>query len=81
MQIVAVYLNDLGGLSLQFSDDAIYDGNYGANVVLRSRGRRFPLFGFGYSAVARVKDGEDIVWENIDVPNKRKMLQSNLQAS
>lgn len=73
--IELTYVNDLGGISLGFSKKVIYDGNYCGNVLLKIEGYDKPV-GFGYDGVARVrKVDETVVWENADVPEKKKLLQ------
>lgn len=71
--ITGVYTNDLGGLSLQFSASVVYYGNLAGNVALQTQPDSSPM-GFDYATVARVKKADEIVWENRDVPRKRKLL-------
>lgn len=61
--ISSVYPNDLGGLSFDFSTDVEYDGNGGGAVHLKIRGLD-DTFVFSYDMAARVKDGDEVVWQN-----------------
>ncbi len=61
---------------LGFSKNVVYDGNRCGNVLLKIEGYDGPI-GFGYDGVARVRKFDSvIVWENADVPEKKKLLRT-----
>ncbi len=71
------YINDLGGISLGFSPDVLYDGNYLGLVMLKIPDSDYKPFGFAYEYAARVRKVDEIVvWENSDVPEKKKLLRT-----
>lgn len=68
-------LNDLNGITLGFSVDVKYIGNMAGNVALRIPNST-PI-GFPYDYVARIrKVDETVVWENYNVPEKKKLLRT-----
>lgn len=74
--IESAYVNDLGVISLGFSKKVVYDGNQCGNVLLKIEDYDKPV-GFGYDGVARVRKFDSVVvWENSDVPEKKKMLRT-----
>ncbi len=73
--IAKVRRNDLGGISISFTDGVEYYANTGGNVAIRVNNE--PVIGFGYDQVARViKNDGIIVWENVDVPKGKKLLSA-----
>jgi hypothetical protein len=73
--VESCYLNDLGGITLGFSADVKYIGNMAGNVALRIPNST-PI-GFSYDYVARIRKVDEIVvWENADVPEKKKLLRT-----
>lgn len=69
-----VYSNDLGGLSIGFSGDTIYLGNFGGGVEIKFPREKQP-WSFDYGQVARVRRTDGfVVWENADIPKKRRIL-------
>ncbi len=64
-----IYPNDLGGMSIKFSDDVQYVGNWDMGIGLG------PNTGdFDYEYVGRIRDGDEIVWENGFMAEDRKKL-------
>lgn len=77
--VESAYVNDLGGISLGFSKKVVYYGNGCGNVLLTIEGydEYDRPIGFGYDGVARVRKVDKIVvWENADVPEKKKALRT-----
>ena|SRR3989338_10709322 len=75
--ISGVYVNDLGGITVGFSENVTYAGNFGGGVELGFPPDGVP-WSFNYDQVARVRkpDGT-VVWENSHVPKKRRTLKSD----
>lgn len=72
--VESCYLNDLSGVSIGFSVDVRYVGNYAGNVALKISDSS-PI-GFPYECVARVRRvDETVVWENSDLPKRKKLLR------
>ena len=71
--INSIYVNDLGSLSFDFADKVKYRGNSVGAVTFD-----FPDtdFSIPYDAVARVKKGDKVVWENGFVPQEKRLLQT-----
>ncbi len=73
-----VYINNLGGWSIDFSEEVEYSGCGGGGVQFRAQSENF-TYGIPYAATARVRtpDGE-VVWENYLLPNEKKSLESKV---
>lgn len=73
--ITKVGINDLGGVSISFSDGVEYSTNMAGHVGIQVN--RKPVIGFNYDQVARVrKNNGTTVWENVDVPKRKRLLST-----
>ncbi|GEM_PF-6161092 len=84
--ITALSPNEFGGISLHFSFSVKYNGNFGGGHELDVSpyflhetdvgGDAIQRPHFDYNHIVRVrKPSGEVVWENIDVPKRKKLLK------
>ncbi|GEM_PF-6929226 len=69
-----MYINDLHGWSIQFSQKVEYHGNFGGGINLKFS-TDTEEFNFSYDQIARIRKRNNIViWENDNLPTHQQIL-------